>query len=151
MVENAAARTSLASIIRDTTTTNVTGGAAATAAAVQPATPTTVTTGGSFTGGNVGGAIAALSAARKGGKDELVLYQKVGISSNSQGANPWLLELPDPVTRATWGNYAMISLAKAKELGIKLDSDYEYYMDKPVIEVGVNGKKVQLPDMWFRA
>jgi molybdopterin-containing oxidoreductase family iron-sulfur binding subunit len=53
--------------------------------------------------------------------------------------------LPDPVTKATWGNYAMISLSKAKELGIEVDTDYEYYMDKPVIELSVNNKRVQLP------
>ena len=38
--------------------------------------------------------------------------------SGKQAGNPWLLELPDPVTRATWDNYALISTTKAKELGI---------------------------------
>ncbi|MFO0680610.1 MAG: 4Fe-4S dicluster domain-containing protein [Sandaracinus sp.] len=32
--------------------------------------------------------------------------------------NPWLLELPDPVTKLTWDNAAMISPAAADELGI---------------------------------
>ena len=32
--------------------------------------------------------------------------------------NPWLLELPDPVTKITWDNAAMISPASADELGI---------------------------------
>jgi molybdopterin-containing oxidoreductase family iron-sulfur binding subunit len=46
--------------------------------------------------------------------------------SGKQGGNPWLLELPDPVTRATWDNYALISTAKAKELGIDyLGTDYD--------------------------
>jgi molybdopterin-containing oxidoreductase family iron-sulfur binding subunit len=40
----------------------------------------------------------------------------------------------------------MISIAKAKELGIDYrDKDYEYYMDKPVIDITVNNKKVSLP------
>jgi len=98
-----------------------------------------------FNSAGVGAAIAQLSAGKKGGKDELVLYQNVAMASGKQSGNPWLLELPDPVTKATWGNYALISLAKAKELNIDLDTDYEYYPDKPVIEISFNNKRVQLP------
>ena len=47
-----------------------------------------------------------------------MLYQKVSLLTGKQAGNPWLLELPDPVTRATWDNYAIISTAKARELGI---------------------------------
>jgi molybdopterin-containing oxidoreductase family iron-sulfur binding subunit len=111
-------------------------------------TTTTSTGNGSapFNSGGLTGAIAALSAVKKGGKDELVLYQKVSMLSGKQAGNPWLLELPDPVTRATWGNYAMISAAKAEELGIDYKtSDYEYYPNKPSIELTVGNKKVQLP------
>jgi molybdopterin-containing oxidoreductase family iron-sulfur binding subunit len=57
-----------------------------------------------------------------------------------------LQELPDPVTKATWDNYAMISMSLAKELGIKLDNDYEYYPEKPVVEFSFGkNKKVELP------
>jgi molybdopterin-containing oxidoreductase family iron-sulfur binding subunit len=49
----------------------------------------------------------------------LVLYQKVSIGTGSQAGNPWLQELPDPVSKATWDNYALISMAKAKELGLR--------------------------------
>lgn len=110
-------------------------------------TTTPVTTGSSnFNSGGLTGAIAALSATKRAGKDEVVLYQKVSMATGKQAGNPWLLELSDPVTKATWGNYAMISMAKAKELGINYNSsDYEYYPDKPVIELTVNNKKVQLP------
>ncbi len=118
--------------------------ARAISAAIAPIVSTT-TGGGSFNSGGLGNAITQLSATRKGGKDELVLYQKVSMATGKQAGNPWLLELPDPVTKATWGNYAMISLSKAKELGIKLNTDYEYYPDKPVIELSLNNKTVQLP------
>ncbi len=117
------------------------------APATAPVT-TTTTTGGAaaFNSGSVAQAVSALGAAKKAGKDELVIYPTVALAAGKQSGNPWLLELPDPVTRSTWGNFAMISLAKANELGIKLDSDYEYYMDKPVIEISLNeNKKVQLP------
>lgn len=82
---------------------------------------------------------------KKSGKDELVLYQKVSIGTGAQAGNPWLQELPDPITKGTWDNYAMISMAKAKELGIELNIDYEYYPDKPVIEISNGKTKVQLP------
>lgn len=41
---------------------------------------------------------------------ELSLYYKVGLGSGSlsAGNNPWLHELPDPVSKATWDNYLAI-------------------------------------------
>jgi MoCo/4Fe-4S cofactor protein with predicted Tat translocation signal len=131
-----------------TDTTRTTGPArtdtARIAAAPAPA-PQPTTGGGTYSGGNVAGAISQLSTARNAGKDEVVLYQKVSMGSGKHSGNPWLLELPDPITRASWGNYAMISLAKANELGIKIDTNYEYYPEKPVIRLNVNNKEVSLP------
>ena len=126
----------------------ITSVAADTTAAPLPITQTiTGNTGATeFNSGGLAGAIAAITAGKKGGKDELVLYQKVSVLSGKQAGNPWLLELPDPITRATWGNYAMISSKKAEELGIDYkNSDYEYYPNKPVIEISLGDKKVQLP------
>lgn len=100
---------------------------------------------GSYGGGGVAEAASAIAGYKKGTGVEVVLYQKVSIGSGSQAGNPWLQELPDPVTKATWDNYALISMAKAKELGIKLDTDYEYYPGKPVIKVTVGKKEVELP------
>jgi molybdopterin-containing oxidoreductase family iron-sulfur binding subunit len=117
-------------------------------AAPAVTTTTQTNTGGSFNSGGVAGAVAALSAPRKTGKDELVLYQNVAMLTGKQAGNPWLLELPDPVTKATWDNYAMISSQKAEELGIDYkSSDYEYYPSKPIIEITAGNKKVQLPVM----
>ncbi|HEY0109084.1 MAG TPA: 4Fe-4S dicluster domain-containing protein, partial [Fibrella sp.] len=117
-----------------------------------PAVVTTATPpapAGPFNATGVAAAVTALTGARRGGKTEVVLYQNVAMASGKQSGNPWLLELPDPVTKATWDNYAMISTAKATELGIDYkDKDYEYYMDKPVIELTApNGAKVSLPVM----
>ncbi len=105
-----------------------------------------VVSGGSFNAGSVVTAAAAISAAKKGGKDELVLYQKVSIGTGKQAGNPWLQELPDPVSKATWDNYALISIAKAKELGIDYNSvNYEYYPSKPVLSLKVGNKELKLP------
>jgi len=102
--------------------------------------------GGSFNPGGVSAASTALASAKKGGKDELILYQKVSLGTGKQAGNPWLQELPDPVSKATWGNYALISAAKAKELGIAYDSvDYEYYPAKPVITIKAGNRELKLP------
>ena len=76
----------------------------------------------------------------------MVFYQKVSIGTGKQAGNPWLQELPDPVSKATWDNYALISVAKAKELNIDFDSvDYEYYPAKPVISIKAGNKELKLP------
>ena len=36
---------------------------------------------------------------------ELQLYMKTGIGEGNHANNPWLQELPDPVSRVTWDNY----------------------------------------------
>lgn len=50
-------------------------------------------------------------------KPELVLYEKIGIGSGKQSNNPWLQELPDPITKVCWDNY----LAVSKKLAVKFD------------------------------
>ncbi|HEY6502694.1 MAG TPA: TAT-variant-translocated molybdopterin oxidoreductase [Chitinophagaceae bacterium] len=108
-----------------------------------PAAPAVI----AFNGGAVAGAGAAIAAAKKGGKTEVVLYQKVSIGTGSGATNPWLQELPDAISKATWDNYAMISMAKADELGVDYkDMDYTYYPQKPVFEFAIAGRKpVELP------
>lgn len=104
---------------------------------------------GSYNGGAVAAASAAIAEYKTGTGNELVLYQKVSIGTGAQAGNPWLQELPDPVSKATWDNYAIISIKKAEELGIKLDMDYEYYPQKPLIELTAGNKKVTLPVLVF--
>jgi molybdopterin-containing oxidoreductase family iron-sulfur binding subunit len=52
------------------------------------------------------------------GEFGLVLYSKVGMPNGSHAYNPWLQELPDPITKATWDNYACLSPAAAVQLGV---------------------------------
>ncbi|MCK5462025.1 MAG: hypothetical protein KAI95_03380, partial [Bacteroidales bacterium] len=42
---------------------------------------------------------------------ELQVYESVGMGTGKQANNPWLMELPDPVTKLTWDNVAAISPA----------------------------------------
>jgi molybdopterin-containing oxidoreductase family iron-sulfur binding subunit len=48
----------------------------------------------------------------------LVLHPKVGLPDGSHAYNPWLQELPDPISKATWDNYACLSPAAAAQLGV---------------------------------
>jgi MoCo/4Fe-4S cofactor protein with predicted Tat translocation signal len=50
---------------------------------------------------------------------QLSVYEKVSVGDGSMSANPWLQEVPDPITKATWGNYVTISFATAKEMKLK--------------------------------
>ena len=47
---------------------------------------------------------------------ELELYEKIGMGNGSQANNPWLQELPDPISRACWDNYLTISASTARDL-----------------------------------
>ena len=47
-----------------------------------------------------------------------MLYPKIGMLDGRHGHNAWLHELPDPVTKVTWDNYASVSPAAAKRLGV---------------------------------
>jgi Fe-S-cluster-containing dehydrogenase component len=52
------------------------------------------------------------------GTYNLVLYAKVGMPTGSHAYNPWLQELPDPITKITWDNYASLAPATAARLGL---------------------------------
>ena len=45
----------------------------------------------------------------------LTLYAKVGLTDSRHAHNPWLQELPDPVTKMTWDNYVCVSPKLAEE------------------------------------
>ena len=48
---------------------------------------------------------------------ELSLYQSNSIGDGSQSNNPWLQELPDPITRSCWDNYLTVSASTARKYG----------------------------------
>jgi molybdopterin-containing oxidoreductase family iron-sulfur binding subunit len=47
-----------------------------------------------------------------------VLYAKVGMPTGAHAYNAWLQELPDPISKITWDNYACLSPATAARLGL---------------------------------
>ncbi len=67
---------------------------------------------------------------------QLALYQKVGIGSGLMANNPWLQEMPDPITKATWDNYITVSPATAKDKG---------WHQEEVLKVKAGDYEVELP------
>ena len=49
----------------------------------------------------------------------LVLYPKVAMQDGKHAYNPWLQELPDPISKVAWDNYACFSPRAAEKLGIQ--------------------------------
>ncbi len=62
-------------------------------------------------------AASALGKATTSNGMELTLYTSTALGDGKQANNPWLQELPDPITRAAWDNYLTVSMADAKTLG----------------------------------
>ncbi len=77
------------------------------------------------------------------GNWQVVLYQKTGIGNGQSANNPWLQELPDPVTKVTWDNYLTVSLADANEMGASV---YLGEQDPASLAtLSVNGIELTLP------
>jgi molybdopterin-containing oxidoreductase family iron-sulfur binding subunit len=66
----------------------------------------------------------------------LVLYPKVGLPDGSHAYNPWLQELPDPISKVTWDNYACLSPGAAEQLGVG---------EGDVVRVEVRDSALELP------
>jgi Fe-S-cluster-containing dehydrogenase component/anaerobic selenocysteine-containing dehydrogenase len=63
---------------------------------------------------------------------EIVFYETIALGEGRQANNPWLQELPDPITRICWDNYITISPSLAKEYNLN---------DNEVINLG----KIEVP------
>ncbi|MDB5134852.1 MAG: 4Fe-4S dicluster protein [Mucilaginibacter sp.] len=71
-----------------------------------------------------------------GDKLEVQLYQTVAIRDGKRANNPWLQEMPDPVSKVTWDNFAAMSPTDMKKLG---------HVQGDVITIEANGYSIALP------
>lgn len=91
---------------------------------------------------NVSDAVSKLNG-QNGGTWQLALYQKTGLGDGSHAANPWLQELPDPVSKVTWDNYVTMAKADMDELGL---NTYIAQNDHAsLVKVTANGIEMVLP------
>jgi MoCo/4Fe-4S cofactor protein with predicted Tat translocation signal len=80
--------------------------------------------------------ILAHSTELAAGKVELQLYESIAMRDGKRANNPWLQELPDPVSKVTWDNFAALSPVYAKSLGVEQGD---------IIKITANGYSVLLP------
>lgn len=86
---------------------------------------------------------ATMATSIKGGAFDLVVYEKIGLGNGNQSNNPWLMELPDPISKVTWDNYFTMSPIDVKALG--LNEMLRQDIDGSIIDVTVNGIKITAP------
>ena len=80
--------------------------------------------------------ILARSAELASGKVELHVYQSIALGDGKRANNPWLQELPDPVSKVTWENFAALSPVYAKSLGLEQGD---------IIKITANNYTIALP------
>lgn len=72
---------------------------------------------------------------------ELIIYKNAGVGDGSQANNPWLQEMPDPITKSCWDNYLTISPLDADG---KFDYDPEK-MNARMAILTVDEKSIEIP------
>ncbi len=65
---------------------------------------------------------------------ELKLYTKVGLGDGTHANNPWLQELPDPISKVCWDNYLTIGKVTADKFKLK---------DGDVVTLTVGNNKIE--------
>ena len=97
------------------------------------------------------GASAAAEEAAKAatGEWEVVFYQKA-VGAGFQANNPWLHELPDPITRVTWDNYVTIAAADALKLGVENASESNGAINGSYVTLKVNGVTLENVPAWIQ-
>ncbi|MDO6802586.1 TAT-variant-translocated molybdopterin oxidoreductase [Wenyingzhuangia sp. 1_MG-2023] len=92
---------------------------------------------------DVTAAASAFKSGIKSGAFELTLYSSVAMGDGQQANNPWLQELPDPLTRASWDNYLLMSKADADELGFSNPIKDNGAINGQYATLTVNGVKLE--------
>ncbi len=95
---------------------------------------------------NVAASVAAVSSASTAPKGlEVLFYEKVGIGDGTFANNPFLQEMPNPVSKVTWDNYVCVSYSYAKTLGLSENDIQPADKNVPIAKVTMNGKSIELP------
>tara|TARA_Y100001958_G_scaffold110577_1_gene78028 strand:- start:1977 stop:4286 length:2310 start_codon:yes stop_codon:yes gene_type:complete len=73
---------------------------------------------------------------------ELNLYHNMTVSDGIQSNNPWLQEMPDPISKVCWDNYISVNPKDANKLNIKTDAGT---MTTNLISVKNNDVNIEIP------
>jgi molybdopterin-containing oxidoreductase family iron-sulfur binding subunit len=74
-----------------------------------------------------------------GSELEISFYETVNVGGGQYAHNPWLQEMPDPVTRTVWGNYLSIPVEWD---GVNNIDGWKGLNDGDNVEVEINGQKL---------
>lgn len=85
---------------------------------------------------NDGGVSDAVKSLPQGGDVEIVLYQKVAIGNGANAANPWLQEMPDPISKVTWDNYITMNPLEMARDEYNMSIDQEHAASTATVTVG---------------
>jgi len=90
---------------------------------------------------NISQAASKISKPNAGGL-EVSLHECVNMGSGEGADNPWLMEMPDPITRTVWGNYLMLPLSydadKNEFIALNGLKNFMDKADKADLQVGGN-------------
>jgi molybdopterin-containing oxidoreductase family iron-sulfur binding subunit len=92
--------------------------------------------------GAIGAALAAVPASQPG-LYEVDFHPDPKVHDGRFAHNPWLQELPDPLTKMVWGNAALMSVATAAALGV--GSEDVLALELVAEEPGPPGPRIEAP------
>jgi len=92
----------------------------------------------SFVAERLSESVARLKArsAKYASKLTVLLYEKVGLRDGTHANNPWLHELPDPISKITWDNYACVSPKLAEKFELE---------EGTIVHISNQGTTIELP------
>ena len=99
----------------------------------------------SYTAGDVATAVFELSSGLSSmGDVQVKVYESIAVGDGSWSDNPYLQELPDPVSKICWDNYIVANPRWMNKNGYNIDPDFK---DKiyAVAKLTVGGQSVELP------
>jgi Fe-S-cluster-containing dehydrogenase component len=75
---------------------------------------------------------------------EISFFETVNIGNGQYASNPWLMEMPDPVTRTSWGNYLAVPVNFD---GVRTMVGFQDLKDGDLVELSIGSSKYTVPVM----
>jgi Fe-S-cluster-containing dehydrogenase component len=96
----------------------------------------------------IGAGLPALAEMCKpNGEIEAMFVASMSLFDGRHANNGWLQEVPDPITKAAWGNPLLVGPGTAKKIGVGIDRRPKtpQYNHGKIVSVTIGGRSVQLP------